>query len=72
MKAPRVFRTEDGDLLVMDRENSFYASRVDGKWVNKVLFDANQMRDDMTRVGEKEALSILEQARKSLNVAIAG
>lgn len=64
----KVYKTECGDLLVMDREHNFVASFKQGHWTNKILFDAYQMRDSMSAVEPGEAAEIVASARKALNM----
>lgn len=49
----RVSKSVDGRVLVME-DSGFAASFVDGKWVDKILFDAYELRDELKKVRDPE------------------
>lgn len=62
----RVGKAKDGRILVIE-DSGFVASFADGKWVNKILFSADEQNDEFTGVRDaSEAKTLYEQACKAL------
>lgn len=58
----RVGKAKDGRALVME-SSGFVASRVDGEWVEKILFSATEQNNDFVKVrDEAEAKELYEEA----------
>ncbi len=63
----RVSKAENGDILVQER-SGFAASRINGTWVAKIMFDAYQMRDELSVLQDKqEAERLRNEAHEALN-----
>jgi hypothetical protein len=62
----RVSKAKDGRILVME-DSGFAASYEDGKWVNRILFSADEMNEEFRYVrNEAEAKKLWEAARAEL------
>jgi hypothetical protein len=65
--AYRVSKTSDGRVLVVE-DTGFAASFVDGKWVDKIAFDAYEMRDELKKVRDQnEAEKLWQEAHKAVS-----
>jgi len=65
--AYRVSKTSDGRVLVLE-DTGFAASFVDGKWVEKIAFDAFEMRDELKKVRDAaEAEKLWKEAHAAVS-----
>lgn len=63
----RVYKSDDGHMIVQSKYDDFIASFKHGEWVNDMVFDPLELRQIPLVEDDHEALIIVKEAKKALN-----
>ncbi len=63
----RVYKSDDGCIVVQSKHDDFVASYKHGQWSNEMCFDPCELRELPRVEDEIEASSIVKQAKKALS-----
>lgn len=64
--AYRVHKSERGDIIVRSREDNFTASFKNGKWSNRIAFNAYELEEMLQVNDHKEVEAIIALAKQAL------
>jgi len=64
--AYRVHKSGSGDIIVRSKEDNFTASYKNGKWSNRIAFNAYELEELLQVNDPKEAGAIIDLAKKAL------
>jgi hypothetical protein len=62
-----VAKSKDGREILIMEDDGFVASYINGRWENRLLFNACQMNEDLIPVrNKKEERKLLDEAHRAL------
>ena len=65
-------RSDNADIEIYDERDNFIASKKQGEWHNKLLFNDYELEEFTLIENDAEIESILEEARAALNRPLLG
>ena len=63
----RVYKSDDGRIVVQSKYDDFVASYKHGEWVNDMMFEPIELQDLPQVEDPHEATIIVREAKKALN-----
>jgi hypothetical protein len=63
----RVYKSDDGRIVVKSVYDDFVASYKHGEWVNDMMFDPCEMQELPQVEDQQEALHIIKEAKRALS-----